>query len=934
MKKSLFSIFFLFLPLVLSAQWFGNGKTPATAYYGVINASNPMLSWNTTNYPPVDYPGGVIYVGQSTSGYEDLTVSTGGTLTIEQGITVKFCTTISDLIITSTGILNASTSTANGILFTKNSQASWGHISFQTMDVSAGPSTINNCLITYGDVSSAPGVDNPNHYGGAIQADISNLTISNCEFHNNKAGWGGAIFIGDGRYPTISNCYIHDNTATTSGGGIYFWKNSYPSFTNSIVIYNSCTGSGGGGGIFIGGTAKNVKVINCVISHNSASNQTLGHNVKIFNNTNTPKPQFINSIIWYPANSIVGSSYAADFLNCAIQDPPLTTYTGCVSLNSSNTGLNPPGPYFKTMSGADWSIAVISPCRDAGTTPSPTVPTDYIGNSRISAYDIGAYEVQYNGWRTTASSTDWSTAGNWDLGVPTSSQNVVIRSGATNYPTGNVSLNYTVGTGYGLVLDPGAKATFDVLTKNGDLKLRSDAVGISSLIVNNSVSSIVELYLAGGGTQTTYKWHYISIPVSTLPVSTFNAVTLDIVGYAEPRVTTDLLQGWVAWDGYVYVNGSTDNAYKFTDLIPGKGYDYWDNATPGTKFTFSGQLNSSALSPITLTHGSYPTLSGWNLLGNPFPSGIDWDVVTASGYPANTGKAVYFTKDNVQYTYAAGTGIPENATSHIPPMQGFFIRTYGTGNTFSVPAAAKEHNTTARYKGAKSLIPLVRLKLTEDSISDETVVRFDETAKFDLDYDFDATKSFYSLESPGIWSAITGTKYAINGQPFPDSGTTLSIPITVNLTADTLIHSITASQLQGLDDYNVSLFDNVTGFTANLKTTPTLTFTASPGLITDRFTLKFSDVLTGIENPVTSKNIFNIYSGFGFINIQTLSDDWDGKQGSIIVHDLSGRTITDLRNIGFSKNSVTRVTAPSTTGLYIVELRSGVNRYVGKVVIR
>jgi len=488
-----------------------------------------------------------------------------------------------------------------------------------------------------------------------------------------------------------------------------------------------------------------------------------------------------------------------------------------------------------------------------------------------------------------------------------------------------------------LTIDPSGQATVTSMANSGTLNLNStSSSAIFSLMMESysgSGTTNAQLYLTGGGSPN-YKWHYISIPITTLPVTTFTGVTQDIVGYAEQRVSIDLLQGWVAWDGYVYSGGGIDNNYTFTDLLPGKGYDYWDNATPGTKFTFSGQLNSSALSPITLTYGGYPTLSGWNLLGNPFPSGIDWDVVTASGYPENTGKAVYFTKDSQQYTYAAGTGIPENATSHIPPMQGFFIRTYGTGNTFTIPASAKEHNSTARYKGAETIIPLVRLKLTEDSISDETIVRFDETAKPGLDYDFDAPKSFYSLKSPEIWSVVSGTKYAINGQPFPNPSTTLSIPITVNLTSDTLIHTITATQLQGLDGYIVTLFDNVTGFMINLKTTPSLTFTSTAGLITDRFVLKFSDLLTVIEDPAVLKNTFNIYSGFGYINIQTLADDWDGKQGSVTVLDLSGRTVADLRNIEFTKNSVTRVVAPSTTGLYIVELRSGVNRYMGKVVIR
>jgi len=486
-----------------------------------------------------------------------------------------------------------------------------------------------------------------------------------------------------------------------------------------------------------------------------------------------------------------------------------------------------------------------------------------------------------------------------------------------------------------LTIDPSGQATVTSMANSGTLNLNStSSSAIFSLMMNSysgSGTTNAQLYLTGGGSPN-YKWHYISIPITTLPVTTFTGITQDIVGYAEQRVSIDLLQGWVAWDGYVYSGGGIDNNYTFTDLLPGKGYDYWDNATPGTKFTFSGQLNSSALSPITLTYGGYPTLSGWNLLGNPFPSGIDWDVVTASGYPSNTGKAVYFTKDNVQYTYAAGTGIPENATSHIPPMQGFFIRTYGTGNTFTVPTSAKEHNTTARYKGVKSVIPLVRLKIAEDTLHDETVVRFDENAKPGLDYDFDALKAFNSSDNAGIYTSSGGIKYAINGQPFPE--TSAEYPVIVNLTKED-INTLTASQLQGLDDYNIYLTDKLTGYTANLKTTPVLTFSSVSGLITDRFILKVSNATTGVEeNPASSGTVFNIYPGFGLINIQTLAEDWDGKQGSVTVLDLSGRTVTDLRNIEFSKNSVAQVTAPSAKGLYIVELRSGVKRYVGKVIIK
>jgi hypothetical protein len=266
-------------------------------------------------------------------------------------------------------------------------------------------------------------------------------------------------------------------------------------------------------------------------------------------------------------------------------------------------------------------------------------------------------------------------------------------------------------------------------------------------------------------------------------------------------------------------------------------------------------------------------------------------------------------------------------------MQGFFTKTYDQDHTIVLAAAARTHDAIhERYKG-KSIIPLVRLSLSEDTISDETVVRFDELAKPGLDNDFDALKMFVSPQNLMIYTAGSGTKYVINGQPFPAPETFVEIPVVINL-LKTGNHSITSTQLQGLDTYKVFLIDNTTGFTANLKTTPVVTFSASAGLITDRFILKVSNVTTGIEDPVVSKNIFNIYQGNDLINIQTIADEWDGKTGTVRVLDLTGKTVSDNQNSEFWKNSLIQIPAPGTKGLYIVEIKSGVKRYVGKVVIK
>jgi len=179
---------------------------------------------------------------------------------------------------------------------------------------------------------------------------------------------------------------------------------------------------------------------------------------------------------------------------------------------------------------------------------------------------------------------------------------------------------------------------------------------------------------------------------------------------------------------------------------------------------------------------------------------------------------------------------------------------------------------------------------------------------------------------------LSGINYSINGLPFPDPS--VEIPVTVNLTTDAVSKSIAATQLQGLDNYNVTLTDNSTGFVANLKTSPTVTFAASKGNVAGRFILKISNISTGIENPIINTGKFNIYSYNNFINIQTLADDWDGKTGSITVLDLTGKVKSDSRNNEFHKNSIVQVEAPSVKGMYVVEIKSGLLKYVGKLVIK
>ena len=565
--------------------------------------------------------------------------------------------------------------------------------------------------------------------------------------------------------------------------------------------------------------------------------------------------------------------------------------------------------------------------------------TDILGNGRVGPYDIGAYEVQYSRWNGSAG-IDWTTGANWDAGIiPTDGlSDVIIPSGLTNYPTGSTSQNFTIGTNKIMLLNPGSKVTLGTLTNNGTLKLESDASNISSLIVTSfsGTDATIELFLTGGNPGAPLlklnKWHFISTPVTSLPVSTFAPTyTKNVVGWYDNQVAGTLASGWIAYNGYRYSTGIIDGP-TFNFLTPGNGYDFY--AASDLKYTFSGQLNTSNV-PMSLSFIVDDALHGFNLLGNPFSSGLNWDDIINNVYfpfPASTSKSLYFTRDNAQCSYISGVGIPSDVTGIIPPMQGFFVKTYGAGNTITIPAGARVQGTIhARYKG-DVIIPLVRLSLAEGTLTDEAVVRFDAAAKSGLDYDFDAPKMFLSPDLLSIYSTSDGSNLAINGLPFPDPS--VEIPIVINLTA-TGTHTITATQLQGLDNYDVTLTDNTTGFVANLKTTPVLTFSGTTGTTANRFIMKVGTITTGIEDRIITKSTFNIYpANNNMINIQTMSDEWDGKTGSVRVLDLSGKTVSDQNNSEFSKNSLIQIESPGAKGIYFVEIKSGVLRYVGKVVIK
>ncbi len=120
--------------------------------------------------------------------------------------------------------------------------------------------------------------------GGAIACEDSSPTISDCMITNNQATSGGGIYCHLGA-PTITGCTINGNSTGSGGGGggrgggIYIW-NSTPTIT-SCTITGNLAGYWGGG---IDCAYANPEITDCAIVGNWADNAGGGIAVSIGSN--------------------------------------------------------------------------------------------------------------------------------------------------------------------------------------------------------------------------------------------------------------------------------------------------------------------------------------------------------------------------------------------------------------------------------------------------------------------------------------------------------------------------------------------------------------------------------------------------------------------------------------------------------------------------
>jgi hypothetical protein len=500
-----------------------------------------------------------------------------------------------------------------------------------------------------------------------------------------------------------------------------------------------------------------------------------------------------------------------------------------------------------------------------------------------------------NTWNGTVS-TDWTVSGNWTGGVPGATNSVVIGVAPNNPLISNaVTVNNLTINGGVLSVGNGGQLTVNgALTNNAGitgLVLQSNASGTGSLMHNTSdVAATIKRYITGG------QYHFASVPLTAAASPT---AALFIHSYLWKYDPT--LPDWVK-----YLNEA--------DALPvTQGYMLWYTGA-NTTYSFAGNMNNGAFTAAT--PGGVGT---FNLVPNPYPSAIDWDAL-AGWTKTNVANATYI-YNNTQYaSYVGGVGT-NGGTNIIPAGQGYFVQASGGVGTLAMNNDVRVHSSQAFFN-EPVINDLFRVAVSVNGESDETVVRFTESATASFDSQYDAAKLYGHASAPQLYTmAADNQMLSINSLAMTEGG--VSVPLSFEFTSDGEI----TLQFSGVGSFSelqaIFIEDQLTGSMTNLRQHGSYSFNHLVSNDPDRFLLHFRDI-TGLDDSGIGWQVWSsdrkVYVNIPELNGQRVSIEMFDVLGSRLYSNegvLSSPTIIRAMNSGVAIIRVSSASRVYTTKIFI-----------------
>jgi len=656
---------------------------------------------------------------------------------------------------------------------------------------------------------------------------------------------------------------------------------------------------------------------NIIIENGSTKNITFSGNIDL------DPGQYLIGVYYYDAGwkrfDPVGNNLITFTLTEASPSPSVVTTQNVTNLASTtvtaNGNLISLGLPNATDYGHCWSTQPNPTINNSKTSKGNATVTgaftsELTGLTPNTTYYLKSYATNQMG-TSYGQEVTFTTVALYNVTNEQSVQGVTSGSDVIVYNGGHFNVNQT-STLNNIWVKPGGKLT---LTNGNTLNanrvyIESDETGTGTYVDENLseippvVSGTVEQYLAAGR-----NW-YITTPVSNC--DTFALSTAQYIRYYyEPTAN--------------WLKPATNM------LTPLLGYISVATTSTG-KVSFDGQFNSGSKS-ITLTRTPLVASSGFNLVGNPYPSYLDWDKVSAANtdllttmwYRTKTSAGAYtFDTYNSSGPISTNNGVTL-VTNLIPPMQAYWVRVKEGKSTasYSVNNTMRSHidDTQNKFKINKATSinrSIIRINVSNGVNSDQAVIYSHPAASANFD-EYDSPKMMNNNRAvPEIYTVAGKEKVVING--LSEIALNTEIPIGF-IAREAGNFSINLSETSGIDKaINIILIDKVANTQTILTTNDVYEF--SSGIIdsSDRFSLilKANSITTGLNEQDTQNVMYVHSSEKNNITVHYKGDLNNDSQ--LCIFDISGRKIIE-ENL----TSNIRTYTVAASGIYLVSLKNKAN---------
>lgn len=527
-------------------------------------------------------------------------------------------------------------------------------------------------------------------------------------------------------------------------------------------------------------------------------------------------------------------------------------------------------------------------------------------------------ELQVLGIKATPGNTTWNGI-LWDNGLPTATDTAII---AANLDITNAISMARLEVQSGNKLTIKSSGSLDVkggIVKEGDIFVESGAslltysMGTVSGSGNITIERVTR-YADG-------RYSFVGTPVEQ--TSSITGANLGSHVYKYDETVSFGIDGLNRW-----IPASTDQ------LIPGTGY------TQSFKDTlkFIGIPNTG----IVIHNGSYTAgaEAGFNLVANPYTAAISvtgflnendnvsslyiWD---DNGSNINRGdNNDYITINELGFVNStSNAGNQARYNNYLGTSQGFIVSLIDasqTDITFNESMRVAANNSDNAFF-RKNDIPLIRLSLSGNDISNETLIGFTESASLtSLVHRYDAKK--YAIDNAlEIHSVKEETDLAIQGVPLTNQEIVLGFTV-----KKSGLYDVNLSEAKNIEGFTILLNDKHNNKSYDILDTNSLSFKLEEGSNNKRFSLTLSS--DGSTKSLVSP--FTAYLEDNRLGIVFNNSELNEKIGDIYVYGMLGKTVANYKNVTLKNFKAEERISFNPNTLYLIRVSTNSNELSGKFI--